>query len=625
MVFDPATQQQQLAFNFTLHVALPQLLQQLLEFHSAAGASGAAGLAGVAGVSSLLPDANVGMAPPPISPPVLPPVIPAPAISPAAAPPLPSMPPSVNVDVPRGDINSLAMLGPSTQAPAAVHGLSPKSPVATSFTVPPPMNPAELPLNSRLVMALQESNLTEVRSILQQQADVNFIEQHAQAKTPLYRALESGGNIDIVNALMQARAHVNAASQQGRTPLHFAIQQYSSLSPTILRMLLCGRADLMIPDSQGATSLDGLKMVALQSRQNSRLSASARQLLNEVTEQSTVAVSVIDAKEVRSAQFGDMQNDKIVFYTESSVGLYSLHLRRVIFIKRLRQLQATSFQHLAVNPWLGTIAVLLEIEAKREVEVVQNVCILWPNGQIQDEEPLKLSMQIGRLEGRTKSEMLPATIILSKNSQNLVSRLCDGQVFCWQLNAARCQVVSEKKLTSRGGLIAASSNGFWIAVVNQEADNGGQIEIWSYESTAGRKQDPCLVMNLKKRPSSLAVAESSSNTSCLLALVEVSAPGLPVAPIEVFTVDLDNTVTSLYRVRQRAPCHTLSFCHGQDGLLLSGDTEGVILIHDPSQNKHSMYHDNPGIQSICISVDRTLIVTTEANYLRVFRAPHAPS
>jgi len=314
-----------------------------------------------------------------------------------------------------------------------------------------------------------------------------------------------------------------------------------------------------------------------------------------------------------------------VFYTESSVGLYSLNLRRVIFIKRLRQLQATSFQHLAVNPWLGTIAVLLEIEAKREVEIIQNVCILWPNGQIQDEEPLKLSMQVGPLEGQKKSEMLPATIILSKNSQNLVSRLCDGQVFCWQLNAARCQVVSEKKLASRGGLIAASRDGFWIAVVNQEADNGGQIDIWSYEATAGRKQDPCLVMNLKKRPSSLAVAESSSNTSCLLALVEVSAPGLPVAPIEVFTVDLDNTVTSLYRVRQRAPCHTLSFCHGPDGLLLSGDTEGLILIHDPSQNKHSMYHDNPGIQSICISVDRTLIVTTEANYLRFFRAPHAPS
>jgi len=487
------------------------------------------------------------------------------------------------------------------------------------------MNPVEAPMNILLVTALREGNVAEVRSILQQQADVNFVDQDAQARTPLHHALESGGNIDIVNALIQARAHVNAASQQGSTPLHYAIQQYSSLSPTILRMLLCARADLMIPDGRGTTSLDSAKMVATQSRQNSRLSSWARQLLNEVTEQPTLAISVIDAKEVRGAQFGDTQNDKIVFYTESSVGLYSLNLQRVIFMKKLRQLQATSFQHLAVNPWLGTIAVLLEIEAKREVEFVQNVCILWPFGQIQDEEPLKLSMQVGTFESRKKSEMLPACIILSKDSQNLVSRLCDGQVFCWQLNAARCQVVSEKNLASRGGLIAASNDGVWIAVVNQAVDNGGQIDLWSHETPAGRKQDPLLIMNLKKRPASLAVKESGSNTSCLLAMVEVSAPGLPVAPVEIFTVDIDNSVTSIYRVRLRAPCHTLSFCDGPEGYLLSGDTEGLILIHDPIQNKHTVYHDNPSIQSTCISIDRSLIVTTEANYLRVFRAPNAAS
>jgi len=478
-------------------------------------------------------------------------------------------------------------------------------------------------------MALHGSDLAEVRNLIQQQADVNFVEQdpQAQARTPLHHALESGGNIDIVNCLIQARSRVNATCRSGSTPLHYAIQQYSSLAPTVIRLLLCAKGDLLIPDARGNTPLDSAKMIALQSRPSSRLSAWARQLLNEVTEQPTVAVSVIDAKEVRSALFGDTQNDRIVFYTESSMGVYSLNLGRVIFTKKLRQLQITSFQHLAVNPWLGTVAVCLEIEGKGEADPTQHACIIWPHGQFQEEEPLKLRIQVGSLEGRNKSEMLPANVILSKSSgpQMLVSRLCDGQVFCWQLNVARCQVVSEKKLTSRGGLIAASNNGFWMAIVNQEVDNGVQVDIWTYESATGRKQDPSLIMNLMKRPSCLCVTESNSNTSCFLALVEEATPGAPLPPIEVFNIDLDNTVTSVYRVRPRALCQTLSFCHGPDALLLSGDADGLIRIHDHVQNKHSMYHDNPGVGSICISVDSNLIVTTEANYFRVFKAPHAPS
>jgi len=229
---------------------------------------------------------------------------------------------------------------------------------------------------------------------------------------------------------------------------------------------------------------------------------------------------------------------------------------------------------------------------------------------------------MGPLKGRSTSEMLPAFIILSQSSQNLVSRLGDGQVFCWQLNSTRCQVVSEKKLISRGGIIAASSNGFWIAVVNLEADSGGQLDIWSYESATGRQRDPSFVVNLKKRPSCLAVTESSSSTSCLVALVD---EGEPPQPLEIFNISIDGTVTSIYRIRPRAPCHTLSFLYGPEALLLSVDTDGLILIHDHAQNKHSMSHDNPGIQSTCISVDRTLLVTTEANYFRVFMAPEAPS
>merc|ERR1711972_582921 len=116
--------------------------------------------------------------------------------------------------------------------------------------------------------------------------------------------------------------------------------------------------------------------------------------------------------------------------------------------------------------------------------------------------PLKLSMRVGRGgDGQPPADAtLPAFVLLSRcrGPQMLLSRSGDGQVYCWRLNDARSQLVSEEKLLTRGGLIAASASGFWIAVVNMETDAGeGQVDIWTYESTGGEfQQTPKMVLSL---------------------------------------------------------------------------------------------------------------------------------
>merc|ERR1719433_2587813 len=107
---------------------------------------------------------------------------------------------------------------------------------------------SNMALNNALLEALRSDNLLQARQLLQQQADVNFVEAAPTTRTPLLHVLEVGGKLDSVNLLLKARANVNAVMSRGKTPLHLAIQQYLSLPPLVIRMLLCHKADLSTPD-----------------------------------------------------------------------------------------------------------------------------------------------------------------------------------------------------------------------------------------------------------------------------------------------------------------------------------------------------------------------------------------
>lgn len=619
--FDPVSQQQFLSLKLAITVSLPQLLAQLLELQRREGMA----MQPFAGEAASAPASGLGTATLPVNPVRFAPGSPqregsqlaqlsgagAAAAAPTAAADLSA---ASRALAPAAAAAQQAKAGATQVQPAAATSVA----LATASA-----------LNTKLVDAIRDSNVQEVRLALQHKADPNLAEPAPSLRTPLHLALEVGGKVEIVNLLLQAKSNVNAVMLRGKTPLHFAIQQYQTLPPVVLRMLLSSKADLTLQDQRGMAPIDSAKMVAQQScqgpggRMTGAASSQVRQLLNEVTEQPTVSVCVIDAREVRNVLFADLVNDKLVFHTESALGLYSLKTKTVMFMKKLRQLQVqSSVQHISVNPVNGTVAVCLEVVDANE-ESYQNVSIIWPNGQLQDEEPLKLSIQLNR----TSAPSLPATIVLSRvaGPQVLVSRLGDGQVYFWRLNSARSQLVSEVKLMDRAGQIVTSDDGCWIAAENcKESDSGwSQVEIWCCESAHGTSQNPKLVATLKKRPVSLALAQlpQGGGGRCLLAVAEAAQAGQVPPPIEILSVGMDGKYSSMYRVRLSSPCFSVSFCHGAPTHLISGHGDGLVVVYDLTKGQSALSHDSPGILSVAISADRSLLASAEANYFRVYRSP----
>jgi ankyrin repeat protein len=485
-------------------------------------------------------------------------------------------------------------------------------------------------LNIQLISAVREKNLVAVRQLVVQKADANHVENHPSRRTPLQHALEVGGDIDTVNLLLQAKSDPNVVMASGMTAVHHAIEQYMHVPPIVIRMLLCAKGDLNgIVNSKNMTALDIAKVVArssFASPGSGDADVRVRQLLNEVTEQATVAVSVVDSSEVLNVVFADTSNDNIAYYTDSALYLYSLKSQRVVFLKKLRQTSCRSIvRHVAVNPELGTIAVCLEIlQDSSNGEAIQNVSIVWPNGQLTDEEPLKLSTPF--TDGPHPGALPPCvTLSRCRGPQVLVCRFSSREVFCWRLNAARSQLVHESKLLSCGGHIATSDDGLWIAVENKEIEDGeGQIGVWCHETLDEMPRPPKLIHTLYKRPVAMTVMQQDRQ-SCCLAIVEHHGPGQPLPPIEIFSIALgappERQCSNIYRIRLAAPCLSLKFCHATPTHLLSGHEDGLVVVYDLPTGVISLSHDGPGTRAISISSDRTLIASAENSYVRVYKVP----
>lgn len=639
--FDPNTEEQFLSFKVALTASLPQLLQQLLEFQQRDAAAAAALPApppplaeassmmrmygqAACGATGLTPvSIPLGQQPRPQQPQLGPPqlVLPPQRAAPPQPPPL--GPPQLTQQ----------HMGPQALGQQAPHQVMQQAQLMQPALPPQGAldNRGNTALNMALIEALRSDNLLQARQLLQQRADVNYVEAAPTKRTPLLHALEVGGRIDAVNLLLKAKANVNAVMSRGKTALHLAIQQYLNLPPLVIRMLLCHKADLSTPDARGVTPLDSVRIVSMQSCQQGQrpredASIRVRQLLSEVTELPTVDIVVVDGQHVQSALFADVHNDKVVFNTESSIGVYSLVQRRVVLMKKLKQQQvASTVKHISVNPEFGTIAVCLELLDLQQNEVVgkQNVFIVWPNGQLQDEEPLKLNIKV---DPQPCSHLQPACVMLSRcqGPQMLLGRLVDGKIFCWHLNSARSQLVSETELMKNGGIVAISDNGCWIAVVSNDDDNGTQVTVFSYESPEGLRTNPEVIAQIGKNPQGMAIQQTGESVaSCYLALSEVmSSDGAP-PPIEVYSLSVDGAVRSLYRLKAPSLCYSLTFCHRTSIFLLSGHIDGLVVVYDLLNGTTSLCHDCPGTGFLSICTDRSLIVSTSENYFRIFKVPAA--
>lgn len=289
-------------------------------------------------------------------------------------------------------------------------------------------------------------------------------------------------------------------------------------------------------------------------------------------------------------------------------------------MKLTQQRVQSAVRSMAVNPQTGTIAVFLEVAGQGQLgsHLVPSLIMIWPSGQLQEgEEPLKLSIDTGRA-GVASDAMLP--ILLSSTAAapvTLLGRVHGGKVFCWRLNVACAQIVSQTLVSENGGLVAVSSGGQWLATVNLGPDgHGSSLEVWFFVGKVPKR-----LTALDRRPHCMAIVEASDGSGHgQLAIAEEPQGSQLASPIEVLQVQTDGSTSSTCRVRLESPCRTLSFLYGSSDVFVSGHSDGAVIVVNIPNNQLRMSHDDVAVRSVAASCDHSYIVTTASNCLRVFNA-----
>ncbi|CAK0870573.1 unnamed protein product, partial [Prorocentrum cordatum] len=195
---------------------------------------------------------------------------------------------------------------------------------------PPPADDQGVDKTRAMFKAVSRGHASELRAALRRVGDVTVNVpgldhgSFMQAALDVHRQRSAGGpqppqTLELVSCLLQAKCSPNAPAADGKTPLHMAIQHHASMSPIVARLLLSASADLNARDATQRTPLDYVHEQSVDSG-----SPAIRQLMDEVTERPTVAVGVVEEESVLGAAFADAENDKVCFFTETSVGVFSV-------------------------------------------------------------------------------------------------------------------------------------------------------------------------------------------------------------------------------------------------------------------------------------------------------------
>jgi hypothetical protein len=446
----------------------------------------------------------------------------------------------------------------------------------------------------------------------------SYLRAALDAHKLLSTGVESPQTLEIASILVQAKSSVNSTGDDGRTPLHTAIQHHELMSPMVARLLVSARADL------NARDLSQKSPVAYLREQADPPSCAVRQLLDEVTTQPTVAVGVVEDEQVLGVCFADTKNSKVGFFTPTSVGLFDVTQRQIIAKMKLTQKRVLStVRGMTINPELGTIAVFLEAANAKSTDTnaVTSLIMVWPSGQIRDgEEPLKLSCDSAGRADATSSQLHP-TILGSTSAApiKLLSRTYSGQVYCWRLQAACAQIVSQCLITESGGLLALSECGTWFAAVNLAEQGKPNLEVWTFTGKVPEK-----VTTLDKRPQTMSIIGLNDGSGCAhVAMAEEAAPGQPPVPIEILRIEATGAMGSVSVVQMESPCRMLSFL--QPNRILSGHGDGAVVVTDCSTSESSMAYDDHAMRTVSASADQTMIVTAVGNSIRVFQMAELPA
>lgn len=104
---------------------------------------------------------------------------------------------------------------------------------------------------NRLVIAVEDNNLSEVKMRISMGERVNAKDKSYDGNTPLHVAVENG-NLEIVQVLLNAGAKTNSKNYEKRTPL-MMLDEDASLE--LVNVLLRYRAKVNLADKEGNTAL----------------------------------------------------------------------------------------------------------------------------------------------------------------------------------------------------------------------------------------------------------------------------------------------------------------------------------------------------------------------------------
>lgn len=327
-----------------------------------------------------------------------------------------------------------------------------------------------------------------------------------------------------------------------------------------------------------------------------------------------------DEEEVHGVAFGDTELDRIIFYTENSIGSFSMEQNRLVSKHKLtsRHLHCR-IQDMAVNPSSGAVACMLESPIGGGAQTDgQNLCNIetiitfWPGGALH-EAPLRLSIRTDD----NPTDLIPPAIVSSTSAgpQTVVCRVCTQKVFYWRFESISCPM--EVTIAPKGGLIAISSTGSWLAVVEEDDYGKHRTKIWSCDNSS-TPPVPSLVSSLDRNPRAMTIAHQGDTV--LLALSDGCLVESPVPPVEVFAIQPDGRVARTHKLAPESPCMLLTFCFDNPNFIVFATEDGVVNLHNLATGTKGMHRDDAKIRTVCLSANHEFILSAYDNVFQVYKA-----
>jgi hypothetical protein len=309
-------------------------------------------------------------------------------------------------------------------------------------------------------------------------------------------------------------------------------------------------------------------------------------------------------------EFADLDsNGKVVFYTEASLGLYSIERREVIYSKLLKgQNRVVS---IAVNPKEGTLAVLLQNSSSKLTVVI------WPTGKIHGGEPaVQFNLKCDNLTvGAQWVE--PCVYLPSGNSsqyQLLYAMSPDGMLYGFRFSRQgnKLTLLNEVQFDVRVKMVSTSIGGAWIAT----ADLGMQaVRVWQLLLDVGHDDpvacSPNQLCSLEQSADNLAISQQDAQWSTLVIASEGAA--------SIYVVSREGHYSHIRRFMLPSRNCTIQFVYEDSTNLFVKTDLGFISLYGILEGDQEPHKYNvPASGKTAVAPSRSLFASAEGYHIRLF-------